>query len=192
MKKATKLLYSGSEWRTPEKLYEMLKFSEDIFAEDFNIPIYPNELKIVTQKQMRNAMTTGARPMTMYHWFEGKQAIAIERQWKEKKTKYYEVIQNLNPCEAYCVETNTATEMFLVISHACLGHNAVYRNNFMFKEYTEADSIVDHIRYARDLQLKCEEKYGFDKVEQILDAHPRLTKDAVQAALDFAAKAVKA
>jgi uncharacterized protein (DUF433 family) len=31
-----------------------------------------------------------------------------------------------------------------------------------------------------------------ETVEQLLDAHPRLTKDAIQAALDFAAKASKA
>jgi uncharacterized protein (DUF433 family) len=31
-----------------------------------------------------------------------------------------------------------------------------------------------------------------ETVEQILDAHPRITKDAIQAALDFAAKALKA
>ncbi len=31
-----------------------------------------------------------------------------------------------------------------------------------------------------------------ETVEQILDAHPRLTNDAIQAALDFAAKALKA
>ncbi len=31
-----------------------------------------------------------------------------------------------------------------------------------------------------------------ETTEQILDAHPRLTKDAIQAALDFAAKALKA
>lgn len=31
-----------------------------------------------------------------------------------------------------------------------------------------------------------------ETVEQILDAHPRLTKGAIQAALDFAAKALKA
>ncbi len=31
-----------------------------------------------------------------------------------------------------------------------------------------------------------------ETVEQVLDAHPRLTKDAIQAALDFAAKALKA
>ena len=31
-----------------------------------------------------------------------------------------------------------------------------------------------------------------ETVEQILDSHPRLTKDAIQAALDFAAKALRA
>jgi uncharacterized protein (DUF433 family) len=31
-----------------------------------------------------------------------------------------------------------------------------------------------------------------EAVEQILDAHPQLTKDAIHAALDFAAKALKA
>lgn len=31
-----------------------------------------------------------------------------------------------------------------------------------------------------------------ETVEQILDAHPRLTKNTIQAALDFAAKALKA
>lgn len=31
-----------------------------------------------------------------------------------------------------------------------------------------------------------------ETVEQILDAHPRLTKDAIQATLDFATKALKA
>ncbi|MGR3304408.1 MAG: DUF433 domain-containing protein [Candidatus Scalindua sp.] len=31
-----------------------------------------------------------------------------------------------------------------------------------------------------------------ETVEQVLDAHPRLTKGAIQASLDFAAKALKA
>jgi len=31
-----------------------------------------------------------------------------------------------------------------------------------------------------------------ETVEQILDAHPRLTKEAIMAALDFAARALKA
>ncbi len=42
------------------------------------------------------------------------------------------------------------------------------------------------------VELILEKLAAGETVEQILDAHPRLTKDAIQAALDFAAKALKA
>lgn len=42
------------------------------------------------------------------------------------------------------------------------------------------------------VELILEKLAAGETVEQILDAHPRLTKDAIQAALDFAARALKA
>ncbi len=42
------------------------------------------------------------------------------------------------------------------------------------------------------VELILEKLAAGETFEQILDAHPRLTKDAIQAALDFAAKALKA
>ena len=42
------------------------------------------------------------------------------------------------------------------------------------------------------VELILEKLAAGETVEQILDAHPRLSKDAIQAALDFAAKALKA
>jgi len=42
------------------------------------------------------------------------------------------------------------------------------------------------------VELILEKMAAGETVEQILDAHPRLTKEAIQAALDFAAKALKA
>lgn len=42
------------------------------------------------------------------------------------------------------------------------------------------------------VELILEKLAAGETVEQILDAHPRLAKDAIQAALDFAAKALKA
>ena len=42
------------------------------------------------------------------------------------------------------------------------------------------------------VELILEKLAAGETVEQILDAHPLLTKDAIQAALDFAAKALKA
>ena len=40
----------------------------------------------------------------------------------------------------------------------------------MFKQWTQADTIVDYMKFARDYILKCEEIYGPDTVEDVLDA----------------------
>ena len=42
------------------------------------------------------------------------------------------------------------------------------------------------------VELILEKLAAGESVEQILDAHPRLTKEAILAALDFAAKVLKA
>jgi uncharacterized protein (DUF433 family) len=42
------------------------------------------------------------------------------------------------------------------------------------------------------VELILEKLAAGESVEQILDAHPRLTRDAIQAALAFAAEALKA
>lgn len=42
------------------------------------------------------------------------------------------------------------------------------------------------------VELILEKLAAGETIEQILEAHPKLTKDAIQAALDFAAKALKA
>jgi uncharacterized protein (DUF433 family) len=42
------------------------------------------------------------------------------------------------------------------------------------------------------VELILEKLAAGETFEQIIDAHPRLTKDAIQAALGFAAKALKA
>lgn len=60
--------------------------------------------------------------------------------------------------------------MLLVIAHACQGHNAFFANNYMFLDWTSADSIVDYMVFARDYILQCEEEYGSEEVERVLDA----------------------
>lgn len=60
--------------------------------------------------------------------------------------------------------------MLLVIAHACQGHNAFFANNYMFLDWTSADSIVDYMVFARDFILKCEEEFGVEEVESVLDA----------------------
>jgi len=58
----------------------------------------------------------------------------------------------------------------LVIAHACYGHNSFFKNNYLFKSWTDASSIVDYFVFARKFIADCEERYGAAEVESLLDA----------------------
>lgn len=76
---------------------------------------------------------------------------------------------NCNPCISYNIEENTTCLMALVYAHV-QGHNAFFKNNFLFKLWTQADAIVDYMIFAKKYISECEEKYGYQEVEDFLDA----------------------
>jgi stage V sporulation protein R len=82
----------------------------------------------------------------------------------------YEIVINSNPCIAYLMEENTMTMQTLVIAHAAFGHNAFMKNNYLFKQWTQADAIIDYLAFARQYLSQCEERYGVEAVEAVLDA----------------------
>lgn len=166
MKPFTKPLYTDEEW-TPGLLTRMLEISEEITTKEYGLSIHPNELKIVTPKQMEDAMVTGALPLQIHHWYYGLLSYRAAAQGTEN---YLEVVQNTFPVQSYCVENNTATEMLTIIAHAACGHNTVYKNNFLFSKYSSSKGIVDYLIFARQFLRKCEEKYGEDRVADLLTA----------------------
>ena len=80
------------------------------------------------------------------------------------------MIINSNPCISYNMEDNTTCLTLLVLAHAGMGHNHFFKNNYLFKQWTQADAIVDYMVFAKNYIAKCEEKYGFEEVELTLDA----------------------
>ena len=68
------------------------------------------------------------------------------------------------------MEENTATMQTLVIAHAAFGHNHFFKNNYLFKQWTDADGILDYLDFAKGYIAKCEERYGHAEVERLLDA----------------------
>jgi spore cortex formation protein SpoVR/YcgB (stage V sporulation) len=82
----------------------------------------------------------------------------------------YELVINSNPCIAYLMEENSMAMQALVIAHACYGHNSFFKNNYLFKMWTSADAIIDYLVFAKNYISECEERYGIDEVEEILDA----------------------
>ena len=58
----------------------------------------------------------------------------------------------------------------LVIAHAAFGHNHFFKNNYLFKQWTDADGILDYLEFAKRYVAHCEERHGRQAVEQTLDA----------------------
>jgi spore cortex formation protein SpoVR/YcgB (stage V sporulation) len=82
----------------------------------------------------------------------------------------YEIVINSNPCIAYLMEENTMTMQALVMAHACYGHNSFFKNNYLFRTWTDASSIIDYLVFAKQYLSHCEEKYGISEVEDMLDS----------------------
>ncbi len=91
----------------------------------------------------------------------------------------YEIVINSNPCISYIMEENTATMQTLVIAHAAFGHNHFFKNNYLFRQWTDADGILDYLEFAKGFIAQCEEKYGEAAVERLLDSAHALMSHGV-------------
>jgi len=58
----------------------------------------------------------------------------------------------------------------LVIAHAAFGHNHFFKNNYLFRQWTDASGILDYLAFARDYIAHAEERYGVEAVERVIDA----------------------
>ena len=65
------------------------------------------------------------------------------------------------------------------MAHAAFGHNHFFKNNYLFREWTDAASILDFLDYARRFVSACEEKHGLVETEAILDAAHALMDQGV-------------
>src|SRR4029077_18635853 len=67
----------------------------------------------------------------------------------------------------------------LVMAHAAVGHNHFFKNNYLFRQWTDAGGILDYLAFARNYVAKWEEKYGMGAVERVLDAAHALKEHGV-------------
>ena len=140
-------------------------------AERFGLDTYPNQLEIINAEQMMDAYASVGMPVNYRHWSYGKEFLATERRYRRGHMGLaYEIVINSNPCIAYLMEENTTTMQALVIAHAAYGHNSFFKGNYLFRMWTDAGSIIDYLVYARDYVAQCEERYGYEAVEQLLDS----------------------
>ncbi|TAL74040.1 MAG: SpoVR family protein [Rhodanobacter sp.] len=140
-------------------------------ARRFGLDTYPNQLEIISSEQMMDAYSSVGMPVNYRHWSFGKAFLATERNYRRGHMGLaYEICINSNPCISYLMEENTTAMQALVIAHAAYGHNSFFKGNYLFRMWTDASSIIDYLVYARDYVARCEERHGYDAVEQLLDS----------------------
>jgi len=163
-------MFSKSDW-TEETIIEADKIISRIAKEHLGLDTYPNQFEIISSEQMLDAYAAVGLPIYYNHWKFGKDFAINQNQYvKGKMGLAYELVANTNPCISYNMEDNTTCLMLLVLAHAAYGHNHFFKNNYLFKQWTQADSIVDYMVFAKNFITKCEEKYGYEQVEMTLDA----------------------
>ncbi len=160
---------TGAEW-TFELIEEYHAEIEDI-AEEFKLDTYPNQIELITAEQMLDAYASIGMPIGYSHWSFGKHFIRNEQQYRRGHMGLaYEIVINSNPCIAYLMEENTMMMQALVIAHACFGHNSFFKGNYLFQAWTDAEAIIDYLVFAKRYISDCEERYGIDEVENLLDS----------------------
>lgn len=164
-----KPLSTGPEWT-----FELLQtYDKEIarLAKAFGLETYPNQIEMISAEQMIDAYASVGMPIYYNHWSYGKHFVSVEKNYKRGAMGLaYELVINSNPCVAYLMEENTIAIQALVIAHACYGHNSFFKNNYLFRMWTAADAIIDYLVFAKNYISECEEHYGIDEVEAILDS----------------------
>jgi stage V sporulation protein R len=159
---------TGSEWT----MSTLEKFDAALarHAAGFGLDTYPTQYELITASQMLDLCSTVGMPIHYAHWSFGKQLLAQERSYRKGMSGLaYEIVINTDPSLAYLMETNTLALQVLVMAHAGYGHNAFFKSNYLFRQFTQADAILDYLQFARGYVHECEEQYGWREVETLLD-----------------------
>src|ERR1700745_1378473 len=172
-------LFNGPDWNFAA-LQRIHDACEEIARSELGLNTYPNQIEIITSEQMLDAFASGGLPLLYKHWSFGKHFVHEEAAYRRGlKGLAYEVVINSSPCISYLMEENTATMQTLGIAHAAFGHNHFFKNNYLFKQWTDADGILDYLSFAKGYVASCEERYGHVAVERTLDAAHALMSHGV-------------
>jgi spore cortex formation protein SpoVR/YcgB (stage V sporulation) len=172
-------LFDGADWdfATLQRIHDAC---EDIARSELGLDTYVNQIEVITAEQMLDAYSSVGMPLFYKHWSFGKHFAFHEASYRKGLMGLaYEIVINSSPCISYLMEENTATMQALVIAHAAFGHNHFFKNNYLFKQWTDADGILDYLEFAKRYVTSCEERYGHLAVEQTLDAAHALMSHGV-------------
>ncbi|MGE3914943.1 MAG: SpoVR family protein [Hyphomicrobiaceae bacterium] len=176
---ANKPLFDGPEWNFEliGKTYDAI---EEIGVGEMGLSLYKNQIEVITAEQMLDAYSSIGMPQMYRHWSFGKRFARDEMMYKKgARSLAFEIVINSDPCINYIMEENSMTMQCLVMAHAAMGHNHFFKNNYLFKQWTQADAILEYLAFAKRFVSECEERFGLGPVEAVLDAAHALMNQGV-------------
>ncbi|MGP0058133.1 MAG: SpoVR family protein [Beijerinckiaceae bacterium] len=176
---AMERLYEGADWdfSTLQRVHDAC---QEIAVTELGLDVYPNQIEVITAEQMLDAYSSVGMPLYYRHWSFGKHFTQHEAFYRKGlRGLAYEIVINSSPCISYLMEENSATMQALVIAHAAFGHNHFFKNNYLFKQWTDAEGILEYLNFAKGYVAQCEERYGQAAVESTLDAAHALMSHGV-------------
>lgn len=176
---ANRPLYEKADWD-----FDLINRMYDEIAEigvgEMGLDIYPNQIEVITAEQMLDSYASIGMPNMYRHWSFGKHFAREEAMYRKgARALAYELVINSDPCINYIMEENTMTMQTLVMAHAAMGHNHFFKNNYLFRQWTDATSILDYLRFAKEYITECEQKIGTEKVELVLDSAHALMNQGI-------------
>ena len=138
-------LFDGPEWTFGliQKVHDTMG---EIALGELGLDIYPNQIEVITAEQMLDSYSSIGMPLMYKHWSFGKRFARDDALYRKGlRGLAYEIVINSDPCIAYLMEENTMPMQALVIAHACYGHNSFFKGNYLFRQWTNADAIIDYL-----------------------------------------------
>ena len=173
------LLFTGTDWDY-DKLRRVYDAIDSIATREIGLDIYPNQIEVITAEQMLDAYSSIGLPLMYKRWSFGKHFARNETLYRKGyRGLAYEIVINASPCISYIMEENSIAMQALVIAHAAFGHNHFFENNSLFKQWSDADGILDYMEFAKSYIARCEERHGAAAVERLLDAAHALMNHGV-------------
>src|ERR1700689_5430778 len=157
-----------------------LKGAEEAAIDKGKLHLHPNQIEIISTEQMLDAYSSLGLPLMYHHWSFGKLFAREEQLYRGGHSGLaYEIVINSSPCISYLLEDNSMTMQALVIAHAAFGHNHFFKNNYLFRQWTNAEGILDYLAFAKRYLAACEDRHGHGEVEAILDSAHALMEQGV-------------
>ncbi|MEE1072045.1 MAG: SpoVR family protein [Cellulosilyticum sp.] len=153
---------------------DLERYNERIeeIAREMGLDYYTQEFEIISFEDMLCYEAYVGMPSHYSHWSYGKTYDRLKTAYKYNLTGLpYEMVINSDPCIAYLMKDNTLLLQILTIAHV-YGHNDFFKNNRLFKDFTNAKLTVEKFKNHADRIRSYihDPSIGYEAVEQILDA----------------------